>query len=305
MFFFFIFICFCMFLLFLAKQSTLFYVLFFTYMLWHLHQTQLMLTTTSSNVHFCAYIITMKSSFTIRVYSLKTFFKQLAIVGLLLCIVGSVFLCSYYVPKLNQVDLSYRGVIILGDEKSNNVSVMINVCWGEEYLHSMLEELNKRNIQTTFFVGGEWANRNPNMLKKIVENGHELGNHGYFHKDHDKLSYQQNLDEILMCHKIVQELTGVQMNVFAPPSGAYNEYTTKAATHLGYKTIMWSKDTIDWRDQDVNVIYTRALQDIKGGDLILMHPTKASMEALPQILDAILSKGLNVTTVSKTLEQSV
>ena len=294
-----------MFLLFLAKQSTLFYVLFFYIYVMLLHQTQLVLYTTSSNVHFCAYIITMKSSFTIRAYSLKTFFKQLAIVGLLLCIVGSVFLCSYYVPKLNQVDLSYRGVIISGDEKSNNVSVMINVCWGEEYLNSMLEELNKRNIQTTFFVGGEWANKNPSMLKKIVKNGHELGNHGYFHKDHNKLSYQQNLDEILMCHKIVQELTGVQMNVFAPPSGAYNEYTTKAATHLGYKTIMWSKDTIDWRDQDVNVIYTRALQDIKGGDLILMHPTKASMEALPQILDAILSKGLNVTTVSKTLEQSV
>lgn len=247
----------------------------------------------------------MKTNFRIQAYSLKTFFHQLGIVLLLGCIITSVFLCSYFVPKLNQVDVSYRGVIISGDEKSKNVSIMINVCWGEMFLENMLKTLQEHNIQTTFFIGGDWATQHPKELKTIVEKGHELGNHGYFHKDHSKLSYQQNVDEILMCTKAIQQITNMQMQLFAPPSGAYNESTIKAATNLGYKTIMWSKDTIDWRDQNAQVIYERATQNLQGGDLILMHPTQASMEALPRIVETILAQGLVITTVSKTLQQSV
>jgi peptidoglycan/xylan/chitin deacetylase (PgdA/CDA1 family) len=99
----------------------------------------------------------------------------------------------------------------------------------------------------------------------------------------------------------VKNIIGVEMELFAPPSGAYSSNTTKAAGFLGYKTIMWSKDTIDWRDQDAGVIYNRATTNMCGGDLILMHPTKGTAGALEKIILYAKKHNFCLTTVSKTL----
>ena len=71
------------------------------------------------------------------------------------------------------------------------------------------------------------------------------------------------------------------MNLFAPPSGSFNKSTLDACKELGYSVIMWSKDTIDWRDKDANLIYTRATNNISGGDFILAHPTEYTLKSLP------------------------
>ncbi|MBO4412480.1 MAG: polysaccharide deacetylase family protein, partial [Clostridia bacterium] len=137
--------------------------------------------------------------------------------------------------------------------------------------------------------------------KKIQENGHEIANHGYFHKDQDILSLDGNLKEIKDCHNIVKQTLNVEMNLFAPPSGAYSSKTITAANNLNYKTIMWTKDTIDWRDQDANVIFSRATNNAKGGDLVLMHPTKATLEALDKIIKELKTQNFILTTVSDCL----
>ena len=73
------------------------------------------------------------------------------------------------------------------------------------------------------------------------------------------------------------------------------------ASELGYKTIMWTRDTIDWRDQDVDLIYNRAIDGAKGGDLILMHPTECTRDALGRIIDTLQSQGFELVTVSDNL----
>jgi peptidoglycan/xylan/chitin deacetylase (PgdA/CDA1 family) len=150
-------------------------------------------------------------------------------------------------------------------------------------------------------VGGSWAEKEQEQLLKIVENGHEIGNHGYFHKDQNKLDYDGNYMEINSTHTLIKTLVDIDMNLFAPPSGAYNNSTLQSASDLGYKTIMWSKDTIDWRDKDEDLIYLRATKNVSGGDLILMHPTECTLKALPKILDYYLTNDLVATKVSKTL----
>ena len=193
------------------------------------------------------------------------------------------------------------GVYYNGDQNSNNVTLMVNVYWGTEYLDSMLETFKENDVKTTFFIGGTWAVMNEDYLKKFDEDGHEIANHGYHHKDHDKLDQAGNLNEIKTTHSIVKNLLGKDMNLFAPPSGAYDKLTVSCAESLGYKTIMWTRDTIDWRDHDENLIYSRAVKNVKGGDLILMHPTEATAKALPRIIKTIKEKGLNLTTVSQTI----
>ena len=195
----------------------------------------------------------------------------------------------------------YNGTIYAGDTTTKNVSLMINVYWGNEYLESMLETFKKESITTTFFVGGSWAKENQNLLKQMVNDGHEIASHGTNHKEHGKISYEQNLTEIQTCHEIVKHITGIEMELFAPPGGSYSKNTTKAAEFLGYKTIMWTRDTIDWRDKNTNLIYNRAVTNMTGGDLILMHPTANTAEALPKIIEYAKNQGFKLTKVSETL----
>ena len=191
--------------------------------------------------------------------------------------------------------------IYYGNRSSNNISLMFNVYWGDEFLDGILKTLDEHDAKATFFVGGVWASKNEEMLKRFIQEGHELANHGYNHKDQNRISQQENYNEINQTHQIVKSFTGLEMKLFAPPSGAFNDTTLNVTESLGYKTIMWTRDTIDWRDKDKQLIYNRAVKDAKGGDLVLMHPTEKTLEALPEILQTLKNQGLNVTTVSETI----
>lgn len=192
-------------------------------------------------------------------------------------------------------------VIYQGNTSQNKVCFMVNVYWGTEYIEDMLDVFDLYGVKTTFFVGGSWLAKNVDVGKEIYRRGHEIGNHGYTHKDHDQITYQQNYDEIHKTHLLVSANLGVEMNLFAPPSGAYNGTTVEVATTLNYKTIMWTHDTIDWRDKDTDLIIKRATKNLSNGDLILMHPTKNTLEALSSILAYTENNGFEATTVSNTI----
>ena len=231
--------------------------------------------------------------------NLRNHFVNVVIILMLFLVASCAVLGVNIVTTSNVIN----GVYYSGNEESNKISLMINVYWGTEYLDGMLEILDKYDVKITFFVGGTWAVKESDMLEKIYEKGHEIGNHGYTHKDQDKLNREQNQKEILTTHNIVKDLLNIDMNLFAPPGGAYSKTTVEVASNLGYQTIMWTRDTIDWRDKDADLIYSRAVKDAKGGDLVLMHPTEKTLEALENIIITLQEKGLKVTTVSDTLSE--
>ncbi len=134
-----------------------------------------------------------------------------------------------------------------------------------------------------------------------MEEGHEIGSHGYFHKDHSKLDEAGNREEMVATHSLIKRLTGYDVTLFAPPSGAYSVTTLKVAESLSYKTIMWTKDTIDWRDKSEKIVYNRAVKDITAGDFILMHPKEHTLKALPEILTYYENIGLHSITVSECM----
>ncbi len=234
------------------------------------------------------------------------FISSLCINLLLAGIVAVVFAVSGVWSTKNQTQVQasnreYNGTIFAGDKSSGSVSLMVNVYWGTEHLIKMLEIFDKYQLKTTFFVGGIWAKENSELLQKMIASGHEIANHGTNHSDHAKISYEKNLSEIQICHETVKHLTGKTMELFAPPSGSYNKNTITAAEFLGYKTIMWTRDTIDWRDKNAELIYSRAVTGLAGGDLILMHPTACTAEALERIILKVIQSGLTVCPVSTTL----
>lgn len=189
-----------------------------------------------------------------------------------------------------------------GNENNPNVSLMFNVYWGTECIEPILEILEKERVCTTFFIGGSWAINNNGLLKRICEKGHEIGSHGYSHKECDKISYEKNLEEIKMADATIKGIVGVETYLFAPPSGAISSDMFRACEQQNKKVIMWSRDTIDWRDKDSELVLKRATLDIQNGDLVLMHPTEHTLKALPKIIQNLKRQGFNLTTVSRCLE---
>ena len=208
---------------------------------------------------------------------------------------------TLYISASNyEYAFSYQNedIIYNGNRESNKVSLMFNVYWGTEYLEGILDNLEKYNVKCTFFIGGQCAEKEPEMLNKIVSYGHEIASHGYFHKEHEYLDYAKNYDEVKITHNLIKTLTDIDMKLFAPPSGSFNKSTIDACKELGYSVIMWSKDTIDWRDKDANLIYNRVTNNISGGDFILAHPTEHTLKALPIILEYYKLNNFQATTVS-------
>lgn len=232
--------------------------------------------------------------------SLKKFrniFSNIAIASMLTFLLG----VSYFGGVMNVFSSGDYKVYYNGDLEKNNISLMVNVYWGDEYISPMLEIFEKHNVKVTFFVGGMWAAKNNEMLKRFLDEGHELGNHGFFHKDHKSLNLDKNQEEIYNTHELIKSITGVEMSLFAPPSGSFSQNTLNVAKNLGYKTIMWTYDTVDWRDKNAQTIFERATQKAKGGNLILMHPTEQTVLALENIIEFFHKKSFNLTTVSENI----
>lgn len=214
-----------------------------------------------------------------------------------------IFLCGYITSSNYSYVFSYQNedIVYSGNKNSNKISLMFNVYWGSEFIPQILDILDGYEAKCTFFVGGQWVEKESNLLTEIYNRGHEIGSHGYFHKEHEFLDYNQNYDEIHITHELVKSILDIDMNLFAPPSGSFNKSTLASCKDLGYTMIMWSKDTIDWRDQDPNIIFSRATNNVNSGDLILAHPTDATLRALPLILEYYKINNLCATTVSNTL----
>ena len=217
----------------------------------------------------------------------------------LLIIILLVVLIFYYVfhNKVDEtfnLDIYYKGNI---DDKI--VAFTCNVDWGNEYILPMLEIFKDNDIKITFFVTGKWAEKYPDLLKKIYEEGHEIGNHGYNHTDYDKLSYERNIEEISKADSIIKNILNIEPKYFAPPSGAYNDNTIIAAKDLNYDIIMWSIDTIDWReDSDEEKIKARVLDKMHNSAIVLMHPTEETIKALPDIILNLSSNGYKIGKIS-------
>lgn len=202
---------------------------------------------------------------------------------------------STYQPAIKPIDQ--------GKADSEFIAFTCNVDWGNEVIPEMLKVFEEKEVKITFFVTGRWAKAFPEVFESIIAAGHEIGSHGYQHLNYSTLSLEKNEEEIQNAEAAIMAHTQEKPKYFAPPSGAYNEHTLKAAEKLGYQTILWSIDTIDWRQGSTkDLILKRVLEkeELKG-KIVLMHPMEETARALPELIDALKEKGLTVGRVSDVL----
>lgn len=223
----------------------------------------------------------------------------IVVVLILLITISSVFIIYNRTQPTFNSDVYYQGNI---DEKV--IAFACNIDWGNEYIAPMLEIFHKNKINITYFPTGKWAEKNGDILKEIYKSGHEIGNHGYNHLDYDKLGYEQNKEEIENAHNAIKEILGIESKYFAPPSGAFNDNTVMAAKDLGYDLILWSVDTIDWRqDSTKDLIVDRVISKAHNSAIVLMHPTEETVKALPDIIDYLYANGYKIGTISNVIKK--
>jgi len=223
----------------------------------------------------------------------------LSSLAIILTILALTFVTGMTYRYNGETERASSFAIYKGDTERKEAALMFNVYEGAENVIKILDILRKYSAKATFFIGGIWAEKNTDTLLKITLAGQELGSHGYLHKDHAKLSIEQNKEEIAISSRLVEKVTGQPVTLFAPPSGSFGENTEAACKALGMKMILWSKDTIDWRDDDVDLLVKRATKNISEGDMILMHPKDQTVLALPRIIEAYQKEGYELVTVGE------
>ncbi|SEQ56795.1 polysaccharide deacetylase family sporulation protein PdaB [Virgibacillus subterraneus] len=190
-----------------------------------------------------------------------------------------------------------------GHPEKDMVSFLINVSWGDEYIPSILNVLKKHNVKATFFIEGKWAQENADFVKMIDEQGHVIGNHAYNHPDMSRLSKKQITEQINRTNEILKAITDNKPKWLAPPSGSYNDQVVKIAHEMNMETILWSVDTIDWKNPSVSVMMNRVNNNIHPGATVLMHPTSSTAQGLDSLIVNIKEKGYKIGTITSLMNE--
>ena len=181
------------------------------------------------------------------------------------------------------------------------------------YTDMVLDVLKEAGVPATFFVIGQNVEKHPETTARIVEEGHQIGNHTYHHIDllkADKKTIEQEVDKT---SQAVRAAAGVIPTVARPPHGFRDPVVMEVLQERGFKVVEWSIMSRDWTNPGVNVIVERTLKKVKNGSVILLHdgdglaqasPRAETVEALRQIIRQLSAQGYTFVTVDQILSKN-
>jgi len=167
----------------------------------------------------------------------------------------------------------------------------------------LLDIAAKRHIKLTFFVLGQCVQENPAVLQREVAEGHEIGNHSWSHPNLAKLSDEAVRSQLRRTDNLIVKTAGVKPKLMRPPYGELTKRQRIWVNHdFNYKVILWDVDPLDWKRPGPSVIASRIIAGARPGSIILSHDIHPpTIEAMPQVFDALLAKGFKFVTISELL----
>lgn len=223
----------------------------------------------------------------------------------LACVAVSALLLRVAAPLAAMVASSAGGRLVpiyKVDRQEKWVSLSFDATWGVDHTDRLLDILDRYGVKTTFFLAGYWVEKYPEYVRKIAERGHEIGNHSYEHPHMNSLGKEQVRADLLRNHELLVELTGTRPILFRPPFGEYSNKVIEAASELGYFTIQWSIDSLDWQDVSAEFMVNRVIERVGPGDIILFHNAgKHTPEAVEQLIPLLQSEGYRIVPISELI----
>lgn len=167
------------------------------------------------------------------------------------------------------------------------------------YTEQLLDGLKERGVVVTFFVTGEHASLHPDIIKRMQEEGHLIGNHTYSHIQLRSGNRQEFMKELQLTNSVIEEIVGEEIIYVRPPYGSWDKSLEK---ELNMIPVLWTVDPLDWCSEDVGSIVRRVTSVAEENDIILMHDYFAtSVTAALQIVDELLAQGYVFVTVEEIL----
>lgn len=161
----------------------------------------------------------------------------------------------------------------------------------------ILDLLDQYDAKATFFMLGNRVNFYPEIVKKVADDGHELGNHTWNHKDLSTLSKEEGIQEVEKTNEIIKSATGRESTVFRPPYGAVNEQVQNS---ISSPAVFWTIDTLDWKSRNPDDIFKIVKDNVKDGSIILMHDIhESTVQAVEPILKYLKAEGYECVPVSE------
>lgn len=167
------------------------------------------------------------------------------------------------------------------------------------YTEQLLDGLKERGVVATFFVTGEHASLHPEIIKRMWEEGHVIGNHTYSHIQLRQDNRETFRKELQQTNQVLKELTGEDVVYVRPPYGSWDKELEK---ELNMIPVLWSVDPLDWCTEDVQTVVKRVKEKVKDNSIILLHDYfDTSVTAALQIVDELLEEGYEFVTVEEML----
>lgn len=196
--------------------------------------------------------------------------------------------------KAKQVIESFDGITI-GNSHEKTIYLTFDNGYEAGYTEKILDALEKTDVKATFFITAHYLNTASDLVKRMIEDGHIVGNHTVNHKDLTTLSDEEIKKEIMDLHNAVYQKFGYEMKYFRPPKGEFSERVISIANSLGYKTVMWSFAYDDWDKEKQNreeYGKKKIINNIHNGAVILLHATsKDNSNILKPVIETLQSKG--------------
>lgn len=167
------------------------------------------------------------------------------------------------------------------------------------YTEQLLDGLAQRNVHATFFVTGEHAQLHPDIIKRMSEEGHLIGNHTYSHIQLTKSNSEEFKEELIKTNEIIKEITGNEVLYVRPPYGSWDK---KFESELNMFPVLWSVDPLDWCSSNVSCITEKIVENVEENDIILMHDYyDTSVTAALKAVDELQKEGYTFVTVDEIL----
>lgn len=195
-------------------------------------------------------------------------------------------------------------VLVNGNPKEKTVCLTFDDGPDAENMPKMLDILNEFGIKGSFFCLGSRAEKLPEIVKRAFDEGHIIGNHTYTHPELTLLGENEIGKEIISAEDIIDGIIGRKTALVRPPYGIVDERVVQIIFRLGYKISLWSLNTFDWLEKTKNNIIKNVVDNIRPGDIVLMHSfenKEPTVEALPVIINGLHAKGYKFVDLAQML----
>lgn len=192
--------------------------------------------------------------------------------------------------------------IYRGNPSKRMVSLTFDATYGDNQTYELLEILRNNNIKATFFLSGIWLINYPNLVRAIAAEGHEIGNHSYTHPHMPLITMPEVRNQIVRTDALIRNITGQSPYLFRPPYGEYNQAILNQLASLGYVTIIWTIDTLDWKNPGPDAVVSRVVDNAVPGAIILMHQSAPdSLQGLQTMITRLKEQGYGFGTVTQVI----